>query len=48
MVSSCCEALTDISNNSEWCTNCGMELKTKCQWVIGYFGYFEYHRMCDR
>ena len=36
MVSKCCDAPTAISNNSEWCTNCGTQVRAQCQWVVGY------------
>ncbi len=36
MLTECCQATTAIQNNSEWCRGCGREIRSYCQWVVGY------------
>ena len=36
MVTECCKARSVVSENSEWCTACGTEIRSHVQWVAGY------------
>ena len=36
MVTDCCNAQSVIQGNSEWCTGCGVEVRSCCLWVSGY------------